>query len=178
MQLDDLGKLKINYAIAVLRNELVKLIILLLFYVYLGQISLYFFCVMVLIPVRMFSGGLHMKTNLTCFSFSFVFFFLAILVLPTVELSIVEYVTLLALSIIMIWRFSPIATLKKPIVTLKKYKRCKKMTILSSSFLAVFLLLQIKSTSYFQCGVWVFTLQAFQLMIAYIKQKNKGVLSI
>lgn len=178
MLIDDLGVLKINYAMAVLRNEGIKLLILLLFYSYLGQVSMYLFCVAVLIPVRIFSGGLHMKTSFTCFCFSFVFFFLAIILLPKIQISVVGSLILLALSVVVIWIFSPISTLKKPIVTKEKYRRCKNMSIISSSVWAGFLLLQIENTSYFQCGVWVFTLQACQLMAAHIKQKNKGRLSI
>lgn len=177
MQLDRLDVLKINYGMAVLRNEGIKIILLFSFYSYLGQGSMYLFCLAILLPVRIFSGGLHMKSNVSCFCFSFVFFFLAILVLPKLQLHVWVYVSILVLSTIGIWFFSPIATLKKPIVTKEKYKRCKKMSVLVSSLFCIFLLLQIKYSSYFHCGVWVFSLQAIQLMVAYIRQSNKrGIL--
>lgn len=178
MLLDDIGALKVEYALAVLKNEGIKLVLLFLFYLYLEQTRLFLFCAILLIPVRIFSGGLHMKTNISCFLFSFTFFFFAIKLLPMLSIPIAGYVLLLALSIIMICVFSPIATSKKPIVSKEKYQRCKRMAVMSSLSMGGILLLQIKFTPVFQCGVWVFSLQALQLMVAYINQKIKGGSSI
>jgi hypothetical protein len=47
------------------------------------------------------------------------------------------------------------------------------MSVVSSLCIGGFLFLQIKSTALFQCGIWVFTLQAFQLTIAYINQRRR-----
>lgn len=174
MQLDHIGVLKIEYALEVLRNEGIKLIVLLLFYFYLGQAKLFLFCTILLIPVRVFSGGLHMKTNVTCFLFSFFFFLMAIKVLPLLPISMFGYALILVFSLIILCICAPIATLKKPIVTKEKYLRCKRMTAVSSVVMGGFLLLQIKNYQLFQSGVWIFTLQAVQLMIAYINQKKGG----
>jgi len=174
MSLDDIGALKIDYALTVLKNEGIKFIILFLFYLYLGQEKLFLSCAILLIPVRIFSGGLHMKTNVTCFIFSFIFFFLSIKLLPLLSISSMDYVLLLVLSIITICLFSPIATSKKPIVSKEKYQRCKRMAVVNSLFMGGILLLQLDSLELFQSGIWVFTLQALQLMVAYISQKIKG----
>ena len=174
MLLDDIGALKIEYALTVLKNEGTKLILLFLFYLYFGQEKLFVFCAILLIPVRIFSGGLHMKTNVTCFLFSFFFFLMAIKVLPLLPISMFGYALLLVFSLIIICVCAPIATSKKPIVTREKYLWCKRMAVASSLVMGCFLLLQIKDNPTFQSGVWVFTLQAFQLMIAYMYQKSKG----
>lgn len=172
MLLDDIGALKIAYALTVLKNEGTKLILLFLFYLYLGQEKLFLFCAILLIPVRIFSGGLHMKTNVTCFLFSFIFFLMAIKLLPMLPISIIGHALLLVFSLVIICVCAPIATSKKPIVTREKYLRCKRMAVVSSVFMGCFLLLQIKNHQLFQSGVWVFTLQASQLIIAYMKQKS------
>ncbi|WP_051280470.1 accessory gene regulator ArgB-like protein [Anaerovorax odorimutans] len=175
--LSHIDTLKVNYALEAIFNELIKMIILFIFYYFLGQAKLYIFCLLILLPVRVNSGGLHMKTNITCFIFSFMFFLLAIVLLPKLKISLMTYIVLLVLSVVIIWIFSPIATRKRPIVSKEKYKRCKMLAILGSTVIAIFLLLLIKHSTYFQCGVWVFALQALQLMVAYIKQKKERGLS-
>lgn len=172
--LDKLQVVKMKYALQVLKSEGIKLILLYLFYSFLDMSLLFLFCTTLLIPVRTFSGGLHMKTNVTCFLFSFVFFLLSILLLPSLPVPSWAYYLILASSIIIICICAPVATSRKPIVTREKYMKCKKIAISSCILAGIFLLLLNNHQSYQHCGIWVLLLQALQLAIAFVFKRKEG----
>lgn len=61
--------IKIEYGLQIVKSEGIKLLILAFFYILTGKLKNFLFCGSILIPARIFSGGLHMKSNLTCFLF-------------------------------------------------------------------------------------------------------------
>lgn len=174
VSLDKLQVIKMKYALEVLKNEGIKMILLFCFYSFLHLQYIFLFCLLLLLPVRSFSGGLHMKTNVTCFLFSFSFFLLPILILPKISIPIgVDYV-LLVISIITIWICSPVATSRKPIVSREKYVRCKHMAVITSLVAGILLLLLKDHPVYQQCGIWIVFLQALQLAIAFVFKRKEG----
>lgn len=174
MSLDHLQTIKIKYAMEVVKSESIKMILLFCFYTMLHLTSLFLFCMVLLLPVRVFSGGLHMKTNITCFIFSFIFFLLSILLLPLILTpDWVDYL-LLATSLIIICICSPVATSQKPIVTKEKYFKCKSMAIVTSILAILILLMLDGQPLYQQCGIWVIFLQALQLAIAFVFKRKEG----
>lgn len=168
-------QLKMEYGLAVLKNEGIKLILLSSLYLILGMEGIFIFCAAVLIPLRLFSGGLHMKTNVGCFLFSFIFFLLAIVVLPKLLLSKNVYRWLLIISGFVVCLLPPVAVSSKPIVSRKKSIRCKMRAILYCIILvATLFLIEGFSRLYF-CGVWTLSLQALQLAFAYYFNRKEGV---
>ncbi|MBN7774374.1 accessory gene regulator B family protein [Clostridium aminobutyricum] len=172
--LERLQVVKMKYAMEILKSEVIKMILLFCFYSLLHMSFLFLFCLVLLLPVRTFSGGLHMKSSLNCFLFSFSFFLLSILVLPRISTPIgVDYL-ILASSLIIICICSPVATSRKPIVTREKYIRCKSIAIGTSMLASVLLLLLNDHQVYQQCGIWVLFLQALQLAIAFVFKRKEG----
>lgn len=164
--------LKMHYGAEVLRNEGIKIILLTVIFSLLGQAEVFLFCISLLIPVRIFSGGLHMKTNVSCFLFSFCFFSSAILLLPRIPISETGYRIVLGFAVMLVCLFSPIAASRKPIVSRQKFLRCKYSAVISS--IAAGVLLYNISYSLFQhSGIWTLALQALQLSAAYLHSKFK-----
>lgn len=170
---DDLTLVKVNYALTVLKNEGIKFILLFVFFFTIHQLVPFLFCSCILLPVRAFSGGLHMKTNVTCFLFSSSFFILSICVLPKAPLTELHYILLLTVSAMVICLLSPIATSRKPILSREKYIKCRAKAI-GMCLAACLLLILLSNKAFFHSGVWVLTLQSIQLVLAFLNRKRKG----
>lgn len=172
LSLTPLEQLKVNYGMQIAKSEGVKLIVLTLFYLLVGKISLFFFCFLILLPLRIFSGGLHMRTSASCFLFSFCFFALAIFILPNLYLSSQSYHFMLLISMILIALCSPVSSLRKPIISKKKYIKCKLLSVLTGAVFGLFLY-GLPLTGYQYSGIWTFTLQSLQLAAAFSLEKIK-----
>lgn len=65
---------KVEYSLQVIVGELLKLLGLCIVFMFLGKVQAFFIALLTIAPLRIFIGGLHMKTKIGCFSFSLVFF--------------------------------------------------------------------------------------------------------
>jgi len=165
---DALGKIKIRYGAEVLRNELIKFVILSAIYLFIGRFTLLIFAAGILFPVRVFSGGMHMHSNISCFVFSFIFFGLSVCILPDLSISFKAALIMMAGALLIIAFCSPIATQNKPITTRKRYTDFKIRSILLSCIVSVLLLfLHAQGIDLlFRIGLWTLSLQSLQLLAA------------
>jgi len=170
---DNLAEIKIRYGLAVLRNEIYKMIIMFIFYLCIGKLVEYIFSLMILLPIRIYSGGLHMKSNLGCFIFSFIFTLLAICVLPIIPMNFSLNLYLCVCSFAILAICSPFSSPKKPITTQKRYIFFKLMScILSAGEIIILMLMYSFGNLHIaQVGIWIIFLQALQLLMAQIFRK-------
>lgn len=170
---DKLVLIKVKYALEVLRNELIKFVIMGIIFYCVGSISEYLFAFFFLIPNRIFSGGLHMKNGIRCFFFSLSFFSVIIFLTPHIAMRSNVLLLLTVVCWLIIIAVSPIASSEKPIITVTKYYYCKVLsgiiTALSIVFLAAALARGYRDIFYYGC--WVIDLQCCQLIIAYLMLK-------
>lgn len=160
---------KMKYGMTFIWNEMIKLILLLIFFSILDKLYVFLFCIGLLLPIRIFSGGLHFKSGKTCFIMSLSFFCLSIFLLPyilsmTLDLAYI----LMFISTLVIFIYSPIASPFRPIQN-KKRKRILKYLSLFFTLLCHFILFKfifIYNKIFFECGLWTICLQAFQLFLA------------
>ena len=173
---DHLTVVKIRYALEIIRNEAVKLIILGVLFAVLGSGMEYIFSMVLLLPLRMFSGGMHMKTNIGCFIYSLVFCMLTIILLPMAPINQAVLFSLFAVSIAVMAMLSPVASYKRPIKTeARRFTLQKKAWIcLSIESVVLIIIWHLGLQEYFVIGVWVVTLQALQLFTTWIFRKLKG----
>jgi len=61
---DEISIIKIRYALEIIKNEAIKLSLLLMVFIAFGNVIEYLFTLAILLPLRAFSGGFHMKTNI------------------------------------------------------------------------------------------------------------------
>ena len=73
--LTELEQVKIDYGIEVAKNELSKAAFFMVFFSMIGYWRCCALCVLIGVSLRVFAGGLHMKTYLTCFLYSFAILF-------------------------------------------------------------------------------------------------------
>jgi len=167
---DDLSIIKIRYAIAALKSEVIKTIILIVIFYMLDLLVPFLFTMLLIIPIRIFSGGLHIDNNLYCFLTSLCFFLLSVMILPQIQLQNIVFnlILIISASFIMILPLAPSS--KRPIISSDKYLLNKYLSI-SFTLVYVFLILFLLDNQYLiKCGIWALSLQSLQLFILTLKR--------
>lgn len=173
----ELFEIKRKYGLEVFKNEFIKLVILTALFLALDQLVPFLFAVAVLLPVRIFSGGLHMSGNISCFIFSLCFFMVSIELFPMLDLNMVSVTVFVVCSFVCISLLSPTDNPKKPILSERIRKQFK--------IKAIILTLLMIALIYFCCfngymslcsvAVGVLTMQAAQLLTANLISKKGGI---
>lgn len=162
----------IRYALVLIRYESLKLFLLTGLFYMLGYLGDFLYTFLILVPIRMTTGGMHFDTNTKCFAFSLCFFVSTVIVLPKAVLPVMCYVAILCIAGILLVFLPLYPNKRRPIVTKKKYDLNKRLSILFFGIIALLLFSDFKNTSFFYCGIWALFLQSLQLLYIY-KQKGK-----
>ncbi|MBU5675012.1 accessory gene regulator B family protein [Alkaliphilus sp. MSJ-5] len=160
--------LKMKYAMNVIWNEIIKFALLMIIFGLLNKLNLFLFCTTLLLPIRIFSGGVHFKRRIPCFIGSLSCFALAILIFPSIlNMTVKMAVILMLISIIIVYIYSPISSSFRPILN-EKRKRVLNYLSVFFTLICVFILFKfalLYNKAFFECGIWTISLQAFQLII-------------
>ena len=73
---------EIQYALTTILNELFKIIILIVLFSVIGSLKYLLFSMVILLSIRLFSGGLHAKSLLGCLIWTTLFFTLTSIIAP------------------------------------------------------------------------------------------------
>ena len=165
-----------NYQIAqlvfllkTLSSEISKMLIMgILFYKYL---TLYLFALIVMLCLRCTTGGVHFYTYLGCLAMSFLYLWLAIVLLPNFALpNTIQLFALLA-SLLICFCYSPAPSKYRPLYPSALIQKCR---IIACSFIFIYTLILyiIPGNNYISVGFWVIILHSLQLLIAKIQKKG------
>lgn len=162
---DPLAEVKIRYAWEIIKSEAVKCMSMLVIFMLIGKVGLYAAGLVFLLPLRAVSGGIHFRHESSCLVFSLMTMVLGLIVFP-------EYIPCgpwvylaAAVVIVMMGIISPVASPNKPIVSIRKWKRMKLMTILISVIDVIVIAMLInKGNSYGYPLFWIFVIQGLQLI--------------
>jgi len=162
---DPLAEVKIQYAWDIVRSESLKCIIILIVFMILNKIDLCIAGLLFLLPLRAVSGGLHFEREISCLIFSLLTMVLGLIVFPE-YIPCGSWIYLAATAVIvMMGIISPVTSPNKPIVSIRKWKRMKLMTILISVMeIVVIAVLINKGSSYGYPLFWIFVIQGLQLI--------------
>lgn len=162
---DPHAEVKIKYAWEVIKSETVKCMIMLVIFMLLHRVGLYAAGLLFLLPLRAVSGGLHFKHESSCLMFSILTMVLGLIVFPE-YIPCGPWIYLAAAAVIvMMGIISPVTSPNKPIVSIRKWKRMKLMTILISVMeMVVIAVLINKGNSYGYPLFWIFVIQGLQLI--------------
>ena len=164
-ELSDIDRMKISYAWELLRNEAIKTALYIIFFSMAGKLGEFLICLFISCTLRVFSGGIHMKTNIGCFVMGFVLLCSDILLLPLLPLSETIYMSALWGSVLVICFLSPIASYKRPFKTHERYQLCKKYSLLFSIAWGLFFTFIPVPLELQHCGIWYLIMQAIQLVL-------------
>lgn len=156
---------QIQYALATILNEVFKIIILILLFSIIGNFNCILFSMIILLSIRLFSGGLHAKTLLGCLIWTSLFFTLTTIIAPLLpKLSSSMYYLLSLLSLLVIIIKAPYPNSKRPIKKKKRMMYLKILAIFFSIFWTYILLFYITASTYLNCGIATILLQSLQLL--------------
>lgn len=160
---DDLEK--INYSIQAILNEIFKVTILIILFLSLGKINYFLFSMIILLSIRIFSGGYHADTTVKCLFWTTLFFLITSLAAPMLpKLDIFIYNTIFLLSIIIVYFKSPYPNSKRPVKNKKRRWHLKLISIFFITFWIVILLFFTNNTEYLNCDFITILLQILQLI--------------
>lgn len=159
---------KMTYGLHVILGECTKLIILGVFFLIFDRFLDFILAFLILVSIRSHSGGLHFYTWIKCFLFSFVFFVLAILVLPKITfLDQAEFVIILVvINLIITAIYAPKTSKYRPLTQRKYIIKSKFLALLFTLIWFTALFLFFLDTTLFSIGIWIITLQNTQLLLS------------
>lgn len=167
-------KAKLNYVISCIIYEGSKILLFLLFYSYIHQLNSFFYSLIMLLPLRIISGGLHFKHYTACLTFSFLYFYLAIIILMPFRLPLVISSILLIVCAVINYKIGPVTSNSRPQLKPEEIKKGK-LNIFIATCYELILTVLFFDTVLSTVGFWTIVLHTLQLIIADF-QKKRGEL--
>lgn len=164
-------KAKLNYFFSCIIYEGSKIILFFIFFAATHRLKGFLYSLIILLPLRIISGGLHFKHYLTCLAFSFGYFYLVNVPLSKL---IPEYsiaLTILCVCMVINYLTGPIVSSARPALPLKRIQRGK-FHILVITCYETLLTALFYDTKLAPIGFWTITLHSIQLLIANIHKKR------
>jgi accessory gene regulator B len=156
---------KIQYGLNILLSEGFKIISLILIFLIINYENYFYFSLLILMTIRPFAGGVHIKGALNCLLLTIlIFLFTSVIGTSTPKLHIAYYLSASILSLLILLVRAPICSVQRPIKDSKK-KLYYKITAILATLIWSIVLLCLKSPSYVNCGFSTILLQNIQLVL-------------
>lgn len=166
----------IKYSITALFSELSKIIILSIFFLYIGKFNFFITSCVLLIFLRINGGGYHCKHYITCLLLTACISVAAIVFLPLINIPNYSIVLLL-LTICLFTNYfiGPVSSPYRPEPDNLLIKRCKNNC--SLTIFIFFIIVSIFNSNivirpYLIVGFWTIILHTLQLIVAKILRKG------
>lgn len=164
-------KAKLNYFFSCMIYEGSKLILFLIFFALTQHLKGFLYSMLILLPLRIISGGLHFKHYLSCFAFSFGYFYLVNVplmnIMPSFEITIV----ILCICILVNYRIGPVTSVSRPALTAEAINRGKFHIFLATVYDTILTMLFYEAS--LACvGFWTIVLHSVQLIIAKLRKER------
>lgn len=169
---DDIDMMR--YSLQTILWEIEKVIIIFLVFILTGHQTYFWYTLIVLMSIRVFAGGYHSRTALSCLFISFGVFFLAIIVLPKIPLNSMFILILSVFSLLVTFGVAPIRSIQKKAIQRKKNDMSKKIIAFIITLFWLILLFINQTNKYAFPVLWIIVLQNSQLLFEYIRRK-KGI---
>lgn len=169
--LNKTDKAKLNYMISCIIYEGSKLLLFLLFFGCIHQLDGFFYSLIILLPLRIISGGLHFKHYTSCLLFSFGYFYLVNVLLMPFKLPLSISIILLSLCAVINYKIGPITSNSRPQLKSKEIKKGK-FNIFMVTCYELILTILFFDTALSAVGFWTIVLHTLQLIIARFRKKR------
>lgn len=164
-------KARLNYFFSCIIYEGSKIILFLLFFALTKHIKGFLYSILILLPLRVISGGLHFKHYLSCLTFSFGYFYLVIVPLsdsmPAYNVTLVT----LCIGILINCYIGPVTSDSRPVLSAEDIKRGK-LHIFIATIYDTLLTMLFYDTELAPVGFWTIMLHSVQLIIARLRKKR------
>lgn len=164
---------KLRYGIAVMKSEITKTMGLLGLFFITGHVKPFLFLMLILVPLRMCAGGIHMPSAMGCFLLTAAINMVNLIVLPIIPIGERSYFVILIISIVGIDMLPLVPSKKMPVEDRKKYRTSKAISVFLCLFWSVILLTKLQYTYLAHCGIWALFIQATEMAVAHALIKRK-----
>lgn len=164
-------KAKINYVISCMIYEGSKLLLFAIFFGCIHQLEGFFYSLIILLPLRIISGGLHFKHYIACFAFSFLYFYLVNIVLVPFKFPLGISIIILSLCAVLNCKIGPITSNSRPKLKAEDIKKGKFNIFIATCYETILTVLFF-NTSISVVGFWTIVLHTLQLIIADFRMKR------
>jgi accessory gene regulator B len=156
---------KIQYGLSIILSEGLKIISLTLLFNIINHQNYFYFSLLILMTIRPFAGGIHIKGTLNCLLLTILLFLFTSVIAPLVpKLHIAYYLSLSIVSLLTLLFRAPICSISRPIKDSKKKLQYKTAAIFITSIWSI-ILLCLGSPAHINCGFSTILLQNLQLGI-------------
>ena len=159
---------RIQYGLTVLLSEGFKIVFLILFFNIIHNQKYFYFSLLILLSIRVFAGGVHLKGNLNCLLLTTLLFIYTSVLAPLIpRLPIVYYLLMGIASFVIVLVRAPICSVRRPIKDNKKKLQYKFTAALFVALWSIILLFLESShyTPYINCGFSTILIQNIQLVL-------------
>lgn len=164
-------KAKLNYFFSCIIYEGSKIILFFIFFAATHRLKGFLYSLIILLPLRIISGGLHFKHYLTCLAFSFGYFYLVNVPLSKL---IPEYsitICILCTCILINLYIGPVISDSRPTLSLEQKKRGQ-FNISIATIYNTLLTALFYETELARIGFWTTVLHSLQLILANLRKKR------
>jgi accessory gene regulator B len=173
-ELDDLEKVKLQYMLTIVVNEILKLVAMLIFFGSIDKLFNFLICFITLTLIRSFSGGLHIKSFFGCLFFTCSFFLASIYIPVLIPINYMGYIILYIFSLTTMALIAP-----KPSKQRGEYSSYQKQKFKLKSMITVtfcFLILLFKMNNpYLINNIWVIVFQSIQLLLSEGRDRYENI---
>lgn len=160
---------QIEFLFKTIFSEFSKIMIIgLLFH---NQLEAYLFALCIMLFMRCSTGGLHFYTYFSCLSATVVYLWLAIALLPNLELSYYLQFPVLLISMLICYFVGPVVSKYRPAPSPRHFRHCRNICCIGIC-LYMLILYIIPSNRLLIIGLWVIILHSLQLVVAKILKKG------
>lgn len=164
-------KALLTYYLSCFIYEGSKLILFFLFFFLLHRLDSFLYSLLLLLPLRIISGGLHFKHYTACLAFSFAYFLIVTFPLMTVQLPFGVSLILLITCAFTNFHIGPVTSDARPALQTPERNRGKLMIFIVTCYETILTALFFHSPLA-ATGFWTIILHTLQLMIANTQQKR------
>jgi accessory gene regulator B len=156
---------KIQYALNIILGEGFKVIFLILLFNLIHRQNYFYFSLLVLMTIRTFTGGVHVKGAMNCLLLTILLFLPTCILFPLMpRFPLAVYLIISFFSLIILLLRAPICSVQRPIKDRKKRVQYKIIAIIMT-LLWTIVLLFFNSPEYINCGFSTILLQNIQLLL-------------
>ena len=171
MDISERDKKMLLFSINCILYDVSKLLLFILIFYLLHRLDLFLFAFVILLPLRMISGGLHFKHYTSCLFFSLGYFFIVTIPLTKISLPLLILLPSLLLCLVINVLLGPIRSPSRPPLPKAEIIKCKKKTLLATCY-GILLIILFYNTKYAPVGYWTILLHSMQLIIAFLRKKR------
>lgn len=171
----DLERVKIEFGLRVIRNEIPKFVLLFFIFAMWGSIMELLALLFFLLPIRTEAGGLHVKTLTGCVVVTLLYC-VGIVLLAHFNIPPEIQMGCLAIAGVLFWRFAPALSRKRQaqISYDREHLRRVILLIFCVDVVTIMVMLRTAPGQFANIGVWTLLIQSLQLPVIQLRRKREN----